>query len=79
MLVKNVVERALQLIALTSSPNDGAARNAAVLAVRSMRKHRRVVSLPPSTSGGYARTRTKTDPGRSADHGTRRRSSGRGV
>ena len=79
MLVKNVVEKVMQLVALTSSPNENEARTAAILAVQLIRKHRLVVSLPPSSSGAHARVRTKSDPGRASDHGTKRRSSGRGA
>lgn len=69
----------MQLVALTSSPNENEARNAAVLAVQLIRKHRLQLSLPTSTSGAHARVRTKSDPGRGADHGTKRRSTGRSV
>jgi hypothetical protein len=79
--VKNVVEKVEQLIALATSPNEHEARNAALLAVQLIRKHRLVLSLPAHSSGGFSRVRTKSDPGRPADHGPvkRSRSSGRGV
>jgi hypothetical protein len=78
--VKNVVERVLQLMALTTSPNDNEARNAAMLAVQLIRKHRLVLTLPVSPAGGVPRARTKSDPGRASDPATRRsRSSGRRV
>jgi hypothetical protein len=78
--VKNVVDRVMQLMALTTSPNDNEARNAAMLAVQLIRKHRLVLSLPTSVSGGVPRARTKSDPGRAEGPATRRsRSSGRGV
>ena len=78
--MKNVLERVHQLIALATSPNENEARNAALLAVQLIRKHRLVLSLPTAGSGGVPRARTKSDPGRAADHGTpRKRSSGRGV
>ncbi|MDB4934649.1 MAG: hypothetical protein JWP87_1621 [Labilithrix sp.] len=77
--MKNVVERVLQLIALTASPNDNEARNAAMVAVQLIRKHRLVLSLPTTGSGGVPRARTKSDPGRAEAPGARRsRSSGRG-
>ena len=79
--MKNVVERVSQLIALATSPNENEARNAALLAVQLIRKHRIVLSMPTSGSGAIPRPRprTKSDPGRPADGGVRRsRSSGRG-
>ena len=77
--MKSVVERVQQLIALATSPNENEARNAAMLAVQLIRKHRLVLSLPPA-SGGIPRARTKSDPGRAADHAPpRKRSSGRGA
>jgi hypothetical protein len=41
-----VLERLERLIALTESPNENEARNAAVLAVRLMRQHRVTFSVP---------------------------------
>jgi hypothetical protein len=41
-----VLERLRRLIALTESPNENEARNAAVLAVRLIRQHRVAFSLP---------------------------------
>jgi len=78
--VKNVVEKVHQLIALATSPNEHEARNAALLAVQLIRKHRLLLSLPTSPSGGVPRVRTKSDPGReaSAQPAKRSRSSGRG-
>lgn len=78
--MKNAVERVHQLIALATSPNENEARNAAMLAVQLIRKHRLVLSLPTSGSGAVPRARTKSDPGRHADHAPpRKRSSARGV
>ena len=77
--MKNVVERVEQLIALATSPNENEARNAAMLAVQLIRKHRLTLSVPVSPAGGTPRARTKSDPGRPADQATKRsRSSGRG-
>ncbi|MDB4946477.1 MAG: hypothetical protein JWP97_6011 [Labilithrix sp.] len=78
--MKNVVEKVEQLMALATSPNENEARTAALLAVQLIRKHRIVLSLPATPSGGTARARTKSDPGRPADHAApkRSRSSGRG-
>ena len=78
--MKNVVERVTQLIALATSPNENEARNAALLAVQLIRKHRIVLSMPVGgSSPSVPRARTKSDPGRPADGGARRsRSSGRG-
>ena len=76
--MKNVVERVEQLIALATSPNENEARTAAMLAVQLIRKHKLVLSLPTSRSGGIPRVRTKSDPGRPAEPTKRSRSSGRG-
>jgi len=78
--VKNVVEKVHQLMALATSPNEHESRSAALLAVQLIRKHRLVLSLPTSGSGGISRARTKSDPGRPADQpaAKRSRSSGRG-
>ena len=78
--MKNVVEKVEQLIALATSPNENEARTAALLAVQLIRKHRLVLSQPASGSGGHARARTKSDPGRAAEHASTRRSrsSGKG-
>ena len=78
--MKNVVEKVQQLMSLATSPNEHEARSAALLAVQLIRKHRLVLSLPTSGSGGIARARTKSDPGRPADPpaAKRSRSSGRG-
>lgn len=64
--MRPVLERIEQLLALASSPNDNEARNAALLAVQLIKKHRVVLSLPAG--------RTKT-PAPSS----RRRSTPRGV
>jgi hypothetical protein len=67
---RSILERVEQLIALASSPNENEARNAALLAVQLIKKHRLVVSMP----------RTKSDPSAvSPSTGGRRRSSPRGV
>ena len=79
--MKNVVERVTQLIALATSPNENEARNAALLAVQLIRKHRIVLTMPigPASSPSTPRARTKSDPGRADGSGARRsRSSGRG-
>jgi hypothetical protein len=66
MPVKNVLERVERLIALATSPNENEARNAAMLAVQLIRKHRLVLSNPPANAGSSSRMRTKSDPGREA-------------
>ncbi len=80
--MKNVVERVTQLIALATSPNENEARNAALLAVQLIRKHRIVLTMPlgSGSSPAIPRARTKSEPGRPAESsGPRRsRSSGRG-
>jgi hypothetical protein len=81
--VKNVVERVTQLMALASSPNENEARNAALLAVQLIRKHRIVLTMPiGGSSPSVPRARTKSEPNRAApgDGGAprRSRSSGRG-
>ena len=78
--MKNVVERVHQLISLATSPNEHEARNAALLAVQLIRKHRLVLSMPTTTSsGGIPRARTKSEPQRPAEPAKRSRSSGRGT
>jgi hypothetical protein len=79
-IVKNVVERVTQLIALATSPNENEARNAALLAVQLIRKHRIVLTMPlGGSSPSIPRARTKSEPKHPADGGARRsRSSGRG-
>ncbi|MBX3186609.1 MAG: DUF2786 domain-containing protein [Labilithrix sp.] len=64
--MKNVVERVEQLIALATSPNENEARNAAMLAVQLIRKHRLVLSIPAANAGSSARARTKSDSAREA-------------
>ena len=78
--MKNVVERVSQLISLATSPNENEARNAALLAVQLIRKHRIVLTMPiGGSSPSIPRARTKSEPNRTADGGVRRsRSSGRG-
>ena len=79
---KSVLERLEHLIALASSPNEHEARNAALLAVPLIKKHKLVVALP----------RTKSDPAFHRDDREerpppsnrstptpRKRSSGKGV
>jgi hypothetical protein len=46
-----ILERLARLIALTGSPNENEARNAAVLAVRLIRQHRVQLSLPEPSAG----------------------------
>ncbi len=48
-MTRPVLERVGHLLALSSSPNENEARNAAVLAVRLIREHRLVVSMPRAT------------------------------
>jgi hypothetical protein len=49
--VSSVLERIKRLIALSSSPNENEARNAALIAVQLIQEHRLVLSMPPGTSG----------------------------
>jgi hypothetical protein len=65
-LVKPVIERIEQLLALATSPNEHEARTAAMLAAALIRKHKIVLSMP-------ARTKTPQPSARRA------RSSPRGV
>jgi hypothetical protein len=91
--VKSILERIEQLMALAASPNEHEARNAALLAVQLMRKHKVVLAMPagvrvPSPSRGTARTTPsrgtapasqRTPPVSERTPGTRRRSTPRGV
>jgi hypothetical protein len=89
--VRSVVEKVEQLMSLATSPNEHEARNAALLAVQLIRKHRLVLSMPAQ---GAPRARTRSEPGRSEEgaarprtpspspsppNARRSRSSGRGV
>jgi hypothetical protein len=56
-----------RLIALSASPNENEARNAAVLAVRLIRKHGLVLSIPASSVPGRATPRSKPRAGHVAD------------
>jgi len=47
--VKDVLVRIEQLMALATSPNEHEARNAALLAVQLMKKHRVVLAMPRQT------------------------------
>jgi hypothetical protein len=47
--VRNVLERIEQLMALATSPNEHEARNAALLAVQLMKRHRVVLTMPRQT------------------------------
>jgi hypothetical protein len=49
-IMVTVLERLQRLIALTESPNENEARNAAVLAVRLIRQHQVVLTVPSSTA-----------------------------
>jgi hypothetical protein len=69
--VATVLERLERLLALTESPNENEARNAAMLAVRLIRQHRIAFTVPP--------TRPTPTPKRvSPSAGTRRRTPGSG-
>jgi hypothetical protein len=75
LTLKNVVERVERLIALATSPNENEARNAALLAVQLISKHRLVLTMPPATPGsGVARPRAPSNPGRPAEHAPAKRS-----
>jgi len=87
-----VIERVEHLIALASSPNENEARNAALLAVQLIRKHRLVLSLPRTKSDSAAidvargrddrherQERHDRPPSSNRNPQARRRSSGRGV
>jgi hypothetical protein len=83
-----VLERVEQLIALASSPNENEARNAALLAVQLIRKHRLVVTMPrtksdPSAAAHRNDREEKPAPGppssAASNRNPRRRSSPRGV
>lgn len=71
-----VLERVAHLLALSDSPNEHEARNAAWLAVGLIRKHRLVLSMPVSSAG--ARTRSRPDVRRDTP-AKRSRSSPRSV
>lgn len=82
--MKSVLERIEQLMALAASPNEHEARNAALLAVQLMRKHKVVLTLParpPSPARGTTRATPSrgTAPASERTPGTRRRSTPRGV
>jgi hypothetical protein len=90
--VKSVVEKVEQLMSLATSPNEHEARNAALLAVQLIRKHRLVLSMPSAHAPGAPRARARSEPSRSEDgagrsrtpspapsNARRSRSSGRGV
>jgi uncharacterized protein DUF2786 len=55
--MKNVLERVQHLIALTSSPNENEARNAAILVVRLIQQHALVISMPARASRPKMRRR----------------------
>jgi Protein of unknown function (DUF2786) len=65
--VATILERVEHLMALATSPNEHEARNAALLAVQLIRRHKLVISQPM--------TRTKSDPGIARDPGATRRES----
>ena len=62
-----VLQRVQHLIALSSSPNENEARNAAVLAVRLIRGHSLVVSAPARKPSGHATKRASSGARRGAD------------
>jgi hypothetical protein len=78
-----VLERVEQLIALASSPNENEARNAALLAVQLIKKHRLVVALPRTKSDPAAISRGEPEqrppPPRNPSPPPRRRSSNKSV
>lgn len=86
--MKSILERIEQLMALATSPNEHEARNAAMLAVQLMRKHKVVLSIPagaraPSPPRGTSRTTpsrgTAPASARTPPAASRRRSTPRGV
>src|SRR5580704_1406133 len=62
-----VLQRVQHLIALSSSPNENEARNAAVLAVRLIRKHGLVVSAPARKPSGSSAKRSSSGSRRASD------------
>jgi hypothetical protein len=60
----SVKERLERLIALTESPNENEARNAAVLAVRLIRQHRVILTVPTSSATTPARRVSPNPTGR---------------
>jgi hypothetical protein len=67
--VPDVLETIENLLALASSSNENEARNAAVLAVRLIRRHRLVISLPSRPDQAF-RGRARSDPAVPAPHAT---------
>ena len=68
-----VLERVHHLVALSTSPNENEARNAAVLAVALIRKHALVITMPARTTPAATRTQSA---GRTSSGGIRRQSQG---
>ena len=66
-VVNALLRRVEHLIALSSSPNENEARNAAVLAVRLIRKHGLVISSPASRPSGRTPSRPGSGGRRAAD------------
>lgn len=76
--VRPILERIEQLMALATSPNDNEARNAALLAVQLIRKHRIVLSMPAGRTRSDPRV-DKTERVKTPAPSSRRRSTPRGV
>jgi hypothetical protein len=57
----SVLDRLEDLLALAASPNENEARNAAWLAVKLIRKHRLVISLPPANARFRAKARSEPE------------------
>ncbi len=65
--MKSVLQRVQHLIALSSSPNENEARNAAVLAVGLIRKHGLVISEPARKPSAHTAKRASSGRRRAAD------------
>jgi hypothetical protein len=68
-----ILERVHHLVALSASPNENEARNAAVLAVSLIRKHGLVITMPARTTPGATRAHAPAAP-RTSSSGARRQS-----
>jgi hypothetical protein len=68
-----VLERVHHLVALSASPNENEARNAAVLAVALIRKHALVISMPARTTPSATRAETTAASARRTSSGGMRR------
>ena len=76
--MRPVLERIEQLMALSTSSNDNEARNAALLAVQLIRKHRIVLTMPAGRTRSEPRV-DKPERAPTPPPSTRRRSTPRGV